>query len=576
MSAEESAPARIAIGIAFGNSYSSIAYTTNDGKAEVIANEEGDRQIPSILSYIEGEEFQGTQAKAQLIRNPKNTVAYFRDFLGKDFKSIDPSACHASAHPIDHDSSIAFSIRDTEAENENIVTISEVATRHFRRLKNSASDFLGKQVNAAVITVPTDYGDAQKDALKASAKAAGIEVLQFIQEPVSALLAYDARPDATLSDKIILVADLGGTRSDVAVIASRGGMYSILATVHDYDLGGAKLDDVLMDYFAKEFIKKHKTDPRKSERSLAKLKLESEATRKALSLGATASFSVESLADGLDFTATVNRTRYELLANKVFASVVRLIEGAVQKAELDVLDIDEIILAGGTSHTPKIASTLQAHFSASTAILAPATSPTALNPSELSARGAAIQASLISAFEPEDVAQSTHPMVTVTPHVSRALGVLCISEDSDRGVFAPLVAAETAVPARRTAHVAVPREGGNVIVKLCEGVRVIKVTKPEAKGKVNGTAEKAEGSGDEDDEDDDDDEEEEELREKVWKPGKVLAESAVKGVKKGGKVEVQVNVGADLAVQLVVREVGGKGGVRGNIEKPAIVENGSA
>lgn len=84
MSAEDASASRVAIGLSFGNSYSSIAYTTADGKAEVIANEEGDRQIPSILSYVDGEQFQGTQAKAQLIRNAKNTVAYFRDLIGKE------------------------------------------------------------------------------------------------------------------------------------------------------------------------------------------------------------------------------------------------------------------------------------------------------------------------------------------------------------------------------------------------------------------------------------------------------------------------------------------------------------
>ncbi|KAK5276923.1 Hsp70 protein that interacts with Zuo1p, partial [Cryomyces antarcticus] len=86
MSAEESAPARVAIGISFGNSYSSIA-EVRDGKAEVIANEDGDRQIPSILSYVEGEEFHGNQAKSQLVRNAKNTVTSFRDFLGKEHDS---------------------------------------------------------------------------------------------------------------------------------------------------------------------------------------------------------------------------------------------------------------------------------------------------------------------------------------------------------------------------------------------------------------------------------------------------------------------------------------------------------
>ena len=193
-----------------------------------------------------------------------------------------------------------------------------------------------------MITVPTDFSEQQKEALDKAAKEAGIEVLQFISEPIAAVLAYDARPEANVSDKVVVVADLGGTRSDVAVIASRGGMYSILATSHDYETGGAQLDQILINHFAKEFIKKNKTDPRENPRSLAKLKLEVEGTRKALSLGANASISVESLAEGIDFSSTINRTRYETLANKVFGSFTRLIEGAVKKADLDLLDVDEV------------------------------------------------------------------------------------------------------------------------------------------------------------------------------------------------------------------------------------------
>ncbi len=295
-----------------------------------------------MLSYIEGEEYHGTQAKSQLVRNSKNTVAYFRDYLGKDFDSIDPTQCHASAHPQKHETTVAFSIQDKESEGQNIVTVSEVITRHIRRLASSASDFLGKKVNAAVITVPTNVTEEQREALSKAAKAAGIDVLQMISEPTAAVLAYDARPEAKLEDKIIVVADLGGTRSDIAVVASRGGIYSILSTSHDYETAGVQLDQVLIDHFAKEFIKKNKTDPRQNERSLAKLKLEAEATKKALSLGGNASCSVESLADGIDFSSTINRTRYELLAGKVFGAFTRLIEEAVRKADLDILDVDEV------------------------------------------------------------------------------------------------------------------------------------------------------------------------------------------------------------------------------------------
>lgn len=482
------------------------------------------------------------------------------------FKSIDPTPCHGSAHPAEHSSTVAFTIQDKESDEQSTVTVSEITSRHLRKLKSSASDYLGKQVNAAIITVPTDFNNAQKSALTEAASNAGLEILQYISEPVSALLAYDAKnTDGPSKDRIVVVADLGGFRSDVAVIASRGGMYTILATAHDYDLGGSTLDQTLIDYAAKEFMKKNKTDPRENERSLAKLKLEAEAVKKSLSIGASANFSIESLADGVDFQLSVNRTRYELLANKPLAAFTRLIDSAVQKADLDILDVDEIVLSGGTSHTPKIARNLQSHFPETTTILAPSTTASAINPSELSARGAAIQASLISEFEKDDVEQSTHPAVTVVPHLTRALGVLVTSKDGSE-VFQPLVEPQTAVPVRRTAQIAVPAAGGDVLVKLCEGIREIKVTKPEPKAKTNGDN----GS---DDEEDDSDDEDDETRERIWKAGSVLAEAAAKDVKKGGKVEVQINVDAELGVQFIVREVGGKGGVRGNI---AGQENGTA
>ncbi|KAK1817301.1 Hsp70 protein that interacts with Zuo1p [Friedmanniomyces endolithicus] len=555
-------PQRTAIGLSFGNSYSSIAHTA-DGKTEVIANEEGDRQIPSILSYVSGEEFQGAQAKVQLVRNPRNTIAYFRDLLGRKFKDVDPSPCHASAHPVESDGEgVAFVVQekaageDGEEGEKSTLTIAEVTTRHLRKLKESATDYLGKDVNAAVITVPSDFADAQKTALSESASKAGIEVLQFITEPISALLAYDAKQQAAESgshaphDKIVVVADLGGTRSDVAVVASRGGIYTTLATAHDYELGGSSLDKILIEHAAKEF-KRRTRAPR---------------THKALSLGATASFSIESLADGIDFNLTVNRSRFELLANKVLMSFTRLIESAVQKADLDILDVDEILLSGGTSHTPKIASNLQSHFPESAVVIAPATSASAINPSELTARGAAIQASLISGFEVEEIGSSTEAVVTVTPHLQHAIG-LVTGEDG----FAVIVPAETPAPVRRTAQVVV-KQGGDVLVRLAEGVREISVRK-EDKSMTNGNGKK--NDEDEDDEDDEDDEPEE-VREKVWKAGKVLAEAGIRGVKKGGKVEVQVNVAADLSVTVVCREVGAKGGVRGTVPAGKAEQNGSA
>ena len=447
--------------------------------------------------------------------------------------------------------------------------VSEVATRYLRRLVSSASEYLGKKVTSAVITVPTNFNEKQKAALIAAAAAADLEVLQVISEPVAAVLAYDARPEAKIEDKIVVVADLGGTRSDVAVIASRGGMYTILATVHDYEFAGVALDKVLMDHFAKEFMKKNSgaSDPRENARSLAKLRLEAEATKRALSLGTNASFSVESLADGIDFASTINRLRYETIARTVFEGINRLVDSALKKAGLDVLDVDEVVLSGGSSHTPRIAANFGFIFPQKTRILAPSTEVTAINPSELGARGAALQASLIQDYEAEDINQSTHAAVTTVPHVTNAIGVISLNEAGEE-VFVPVVPPETAVPARRTVHVSAPN-GGDVLVKVAEGNTHIKVTKPEPKVKENGDSKAAKvedaDDSDEDDSDFSDEEEEEEKREKVWKIGSTLAEAAVKGVKKNGKVEVSITVNSDLSVLVTAREVGGKGGVRGTL-----------
>lgn len=231
---------------------------------------------------------------------------------------------------------------------------------------------------------------------------------------------------------------------------------------------------------------------------------------------------------------------------------------------MDVLDIDEIILSGGTAHTPRIATNLGHIFPQSTTILAPSTTPTAINPSELQARGAALQASLIQEYDAEDIEQSTHAAVTSVKHVINAIGVITLSEDGSEH-FTPIIAPESAVPVRRTVHVPAPKDGGDVLIKVVEGNTHIKVTKPEPKAaKENGTKKATvEDEKDDSDSDEESDEESDEKREKIWKIGESLAEAAIKGVKKGGKVEVTISVMADLSVAVNIREDKKQGGVRG-------------
>ena len=363
----------------------------------------------------------------------------------------------------------------------------------------------------------------------------------------------------------------------MSVISVKGGMYSILATSHEYGLGGSALDEVLIEYFAKEFQKKHKnaSDPRKDPRGAAKLRLESEAAKKALSLGSTANFNVESLADGIDFSATVNRTRYDLQAGKVFARFTRLVEDVVKKAGLDPLDIDEVVLAGGTSHTPRIAQNISGAFPKSTKVIAPATaSDVAVNPSELISRGAALQAYLIEGFEKEDVEQSTHPAVTATPQLGKTVGFVVLGGgQGETQAFKPLIPAETPLPVRRTmnfTNAAKPASADSkttgLLLRLCEGRTSIKVTQPEKKPKSDANKKQAKAADDDsDDEDDDSDDEPEEIREKIWEVGAMLGELALKDVKAKARVTVQVSVSAEGEVSVSAMEQG-KTGVKGTVE----------
>ena len=554
---------------------------------------------------------------------------------GYSFESIDPTPCRASAHPQKHESTVAFSVTDFDPETPSTVTVSEITTRHIRRLVGSASDFLGKKINAAVISVPTNFGDAQKAALTQAAEAAGVEVLQTISEPTAALLAYDARSETKTSDKVVVVADIGGTRSDITVLASRGGIYTILATSHDYETAGTQLDQVLIDHFAKEFLKKNKdaVDPRSDPKALAKLTLEAESVKKSLSIGSNATLSIEALSSGLDFSSTINRTRYEMLSAKVFSALIRLVFHTIAKASLDLLDVDEVILSGGASHTPRLATSIADHFKPEkTTFFSPATSTTALDPSSLAARGAAIQASLVSDYDKQDIEQNTHPMCTATPHLSHALGVMLVIDDLEKGVFYPIIERETPVPCRRSATFGVPprllapknpttEDGGKdaappkadsdgsrgIVVRVVEATSEIRETlktkEPKPPKKPSSDAD----SNDDEDSEDDDVDDPELLRESIWKVGNTLAELAVslsspppptpadtkQTDKEDGKkdkskkkdkdttkdkskpgVEVTIDVAADMALTITAREVGGKGapvggGVRGQIRPAA-------
>ncbi|KAG7191314.1 Hsp70 protein that interacts with Zuo1p [Scheffersomyces spartinae] len=518
---------------------SAIAVANADGKVDVIANPDGDRAIPSILSYVGVDEYHGAQAKAQLIRNPTNTIINFRDYIGKKYDEVDISASKLGAPAIQtEDGNIAYKIIREENKTE-IVTVGEAVRRHLIQLKLAAEDYLGNDISEAVITVPTDFNEHQRTELVKFAGEAGLKVLQLVNEPSAALLAHlSATENKLLEDKTYVVADFGGIRSDAAVISVRGGILTELATAHEPHLGGDNLDDSLVEYFAKEFEKKFKVDPRKTARSLAKLKAESINVKRTLSNVQTSTCSIESLAEGFDFHTSINRLRYELTARSVFGKMTSFVEQVIKKAGLDPLDIDEVVLVGGTSHSPKLASNVSFVFPESTVVVAPTLDPKALDPSELICRGAALQASLIESFDEEEIKESLQPIVVNTQHLKKPIGI----KDAE-GNFVPILVAETAYPIKKSVNVT-NGTNENVIIELYEGKRTIKETIIEPTP-----------VSDAEDLDDDSDEEPEIQREVVYETGDLLAKLSLKDLKPNSELEVIVNITQNGVLHLSGREL---------------------
>ncbi|ODV84280.1 hypothetical protein CANARDRAFT_29167 [[Candida] arabinofermentans NRRL YB-2248] len=523
------------IGIAFGNSTSSIAATTKEGKLEVIANPDGDRFIASALSYVGEDEYHGAQAIAQLVRNPDTTIVNFRDFIGLEFDSIDfetsSSYSKVSCKPVKgSDGKVAYSI------NGELISVDEVVKRHLKQIKLAAEDYIGLDIEGCVISIPTNFTIEQQKSLISIAKSAGLEVKQLIKEPSGALLSHLVSKDSLSEDKIFVVADIGGIRSDAAVISVRGGILTILATVHDYKLGGDKLDDCLVEFFAKEFEKKYKCNPRKNERSLAKLKAACIVTKKTLSNVQTSTISIDSLADGYDFHSTINRLRFELVGREVFSQLTSFVESVVLKAGLETIDIDEVLLVGGSSNIPKLASNIQFIFPESTIISAPSLDSKLPNPNELICRGSSLQASMIESFDNEEIEESLQPIIVNTQHIAKPIGI-----KGSNGEFIQIISRETAYPIRKS--IKLKTESNDVFIELYEGERTIKET----------VIESEKLSDDEEEEDDYSDEEPDVVKELVYIPGQLLGQLAIRGVGSGNEVEVIVNINKDGKLQITAR-----------------------
>lgn len=470
--------------------------------------------------------------------------------------------------------SVVATPRSEPIPAERTLTVSEVTTIFIKSLLQSAEDFLGKKVDGAVISVPAWFDDVQRTALSKAAEDAGVKVLQLLDEAGAVAVATSNQAAELAPDRTQLIVDLGSSSLELSLLSMREGLAYSLATLSDPTVGGDQIDAKLIKFFAKEFTKKTKTpltvapatDPL-DKRAEAKLLLAVEHTKRTLSASpGAATCSVESLKDGLDFTGSINRMRFDMevraVYSQVYARVKELVEGA---AGLDLYNVDEIVYVGGSACLPGLDETLAQGFAES--IVTPFTTGTVVgggvgDPTTILARGCALQAQLLASLGEEDVEVrkafdrgSERVNVKAT---SKTIGILFPEENTSEGLGGQWIAVlpkETAVPSRRTVSFYADlgesdsKKLGFEIWEVKEGVKVEKVKPPKV----------------ELDFDDDEEEEEEdiEVKEKTVEKETLFGSiSFVAGAavnEKGRwktKLTLQFVVGQDGAVEVRVWEDG--------------------
>ncbi|THG97576.1 hypothetical protein EW026_g4444 [Hermanssonia centrifuga] len=599
----------VVVGINFGNSYASISVLNKEGNADCIANEDGERQIACAISFNGEEIYVGNQAKHQLVKNSHNTITGFRNLLGKKFSEISPSKLSVSTPVVQHPeiadepaykvqvlqaapTPLPTSVANTPAASHaatprseptpatRFLTVSEVTTMFLKSLLQSAEDFLGRKAQGAVITIPSWFSDAQKAALAKAASDAGVNVLQLLDEAGAAAVTTATSPptEGLSDDRTQLVVDLGASGLELSLLSIRQGLAYSLATLSDHTVGGDAIDDKLIKFFAKEFTKKTKlpltvapaSEPQ-DKRAEAKLRLAVEHTKRTLSASpGAATCSVESLKDGLDFTGTINRLRFDMEMRTIYDTVFTKVKELVESAGLDLYDVDEIVYVGGSASLPGLDETLALGFSES--IITPFIAGTVVgggigDPTTILSRGCVLQAKLIALLaegteEEREVkkAFTLDSKWTSAKATSKTIGLLFPEEGAEGslgGQWIPVVLKETALPCRRTIRFEVDLGEG-------EGSKKVGFEVWEAKEGVKVTKEQPTKLDFEDDEDAEEDEEIE-IKEKTVEKENLLTSLLLeaKAAKQQQtrwktKVEVQVVVGEDGSIDISAQEIGGE------------------
>jgi heat shock protein 1/8 len=422
----------VAIGIDLGTTFSAVGVWQN-GRVEIIANDQGNRTTPSYVSFTDTERLVGDAAKNQATMNPENTVYDAKRLIGRRFDDpIVQGDMKLWSYNVVNDGNNRPKVKVNYKGEEKMFYPEEVSAMVLGKMKEIAEAYLGEEVKDAVITVPAYFGDSQRQATKDAGAIAGLNVLRIVNEPTAAAIAYGIDNKSKVEKKA-LIFDLGGGTFDVTVMSIDEGLFEVISTGGDAHLGGEDIDNRLVEHFASEFQRKYKKDVRTNARALKRLKTQCERLKRTLSSATQASIEIDSMYEGIDFQSGMTRARFDEICADFFRKCMDTVEKVMQDAKVSKSEIDDIVLVGGSSRIPRVQTMLSDFFNGKEL-------NKSINPDESVAYGAAVQAHILSGGKDEKT--DALLLLDVTP--------LSLGIETAGNVMTVMIPRNTTVPCQKT------------------------------------------------------------------------------------------------------------------------------